>query len=585
MGFQTNGKEKAHVSKSKSKWNKNGDNSEHEEELEPEYVSHTPKSQSKKHMKKIESYDEDEVEQDNSYKTPKSQAKMYSYKTHSDEENNEKNITRTPKSQSKRIIMKKAESEEDEYDGDKNKSKSKTPKSQLKKNKLNIEKDIGRQESDEDLTELISTKKYQKKKSLTPSTCKFKNTNIDTAEEEKARDSDDSFDLDVSSRKKKISPNKKALKEQDSDDEVDVPRKTPLKSKKKDEKKKDELMTPVGDIGEPRSARKRKIPSYLKEFDVEDTKESSDKQDKTCLDPETPKQPKAAKRRKLEDTDEEDLYHEPEVYKRKKEDMEPKTPKRKKVNPLTPKSSQKKKVAITSEFGECVLCGLMFDEESNKFAMTDKTRETGQTFADLLFGLLHEETLPPSLVEHAKAVDLDSGNICTLCVSHVDQLDVFQQKVTDIKTSIISIFIQKTRNESLNHGDTDPAESHDEIGFKPTKLIPTPKKETPKKETPKKKGKKEKIGKIVTLVYQSPLKRVKDLETMSDKEISKMTETIIKYTPRQAKNNKTVKDDDIETEKENSKPDSELAEKLSVLSGIEIKKINKDDGDESLQIS
>ena len=35
---------------------------------------------------------------------------------------------------------------------------------------------------------------------------------------------------------------------------------------------KDELMTPVADIGEPRSARKRKIPSYLKEFDVEDTK-------------------------------------------------------------------------------------------------------------------------------------------------------------------------------------------------------------------------------------------------------------------------------------------------------------------------
>ena len=31
-------------------------------------------------------------------------------------------------------------------------------------------------------------------------------------------------------------------------------------------------MTPMGDIGEPRSARKRKIPSYLKEFDVEDTK-------------------------------------------------------------------------------------------------------------------------------------------------------------------------------------------------------------------------------------------------------------------------------------------------------------------------
>ena len=235
-------------------------------------------------------------------------------------------------------------------------------------------------------------------------------------------------------------------------------------------------------------------------------------------------------------------------------------------------------VPIPSEYGECVLCGLMFDEESTKIGMADKTRETGQTFADILFGLFHEESLPPSLAEKAKAVDLDMGNLCTLCVSHVDQLDVFQQKVTDIKTSIISIFMQKTRNDSLNHGEIESEESDDSEETKVVVQV-----------TPKKKAKKSKSGKLVTLVYQSPLKKVKDLEAMSDKEISKMTETVIKYTPRKSTTKamgieedkeKEVNEDEIEPQE-----DGDLAKKLSVLSGIEIKKINNETGDESLQIS
>merc|ERR1712128_80342 len=133
------------------------------------------------------------------------------------------------------------------------------------------------------------------------------------------------------------------------------------------------------------------------EFTVEESKpveEADVSEDKP--DPETPK-PRSAKRRKVE------------------EDPKPETPKRKKEEsePATPKSSHKKKAApstSTSEHGECVLCGLMFDEESTKFGMSDKTRETGQTFADILFGLFHEESLPPSLAEKAKAVDLDSGS-------------------------------------------------------------------------------------------------------------------------------------------------------------------------------
>ena len=44
--------------------------------------------------------------------------------------------------------------------------------------------------------------------------------------------------------------------------------------------------------------------------------------------------------------------------------------------------------------GMCDLCGLRFDQSSKKVTMTEKTRETGQTFADVLYGLFHEESLP-----------------------------------------------------------------------------------------------------------------------------------------------------------------------------------------------
>eukprot|EP00092_Neocalanus_flemingeri_P003418 GFUD01003660.1.p1 GENE.GFUD01003660.1~~GFUD01003660.1.p1 ORF type:complete len:751 (-),score=219.22 GFUD01003660.1:108-2360(-) len=233
----------------------------------------------------------------------------------------------------------------------------------------------------------------------------------------------------------------------------------------------------------------------------------------------------------------------------------------------------------------------MFDEESTKFGMSDKTRETGQTFADILFGLFHEESLPPSLAEKAKAVDLDMGSLCTLCVSHVDQLDVFQQKVTDIKTSIISIFIQKTRNDSLNQGEIESGDSDSEEEEEKVEI----------KATPKKKGKKSKGkgGKLVTLVYQSPLKKVRDLDAMSEKDILKMTETVIKYTPKKStkKEKAAEKEKEITEAQENEeettdaqenkeptpdpKPDPDLVQKLNALNGIEIKRINSETGNES----
>merc|ERR1711892_1131771 len=276
-------------------------------------------------------------------------------------------------------------------------------------------------------------------------------------EEQKAEESDASFNPDPPPKtpksKKKSNPKKKEEKpqEEDSDEEVEIKEDKKSQQKSKKGGKNNEMVErKLEELDEqPRTSRKRKVPSYLREFTVEESKpveEADVSEDKP--DPETPK-PRSAKRRKVEEDPK------PETPKRKKADAEPKTPKRKKEKsePATPKSSHKKKAApstSTSEHGECVLCGLMFDEESTKFGMSDKTRETGQTFADILFGLFHEESLPPSLAEKAKAVDLDSGSLCPLCLSHVDQLDVFQQKVTDIKTSIISIFIQKTSNSGLS---------------------------------------------------------------------------------------------------------------------------------------
>lgn len=187
----------------------------------------------------------------------------------------------------------------------------------------------------------------------------------------------------------------------------------------------------------------------------------------------------------------------------------------------------------------CDLCGLRFDESSKKVTMTEKTRETGQTFADVLYGLFHQESLPPSLTEEYNDVDYDNGLLCTLCVSYIDQMDVFQQKLSDIKSSIINVFIQKTKKESQREMQTFMDKEDVQI--------------------PKKRGRppKAKSDKIVTLVYQSPLKKATDL--VSEKS----------NTASQSKYEEGAKDDNLE-----------IAQKLSVLSGIEIKKINTETGEE-----
>ena len=198
------------------------------------------------------------------------------------------------------------------------------------------------------------------------------------------------------------------------------------------------------------------------------------------------------------------------------------------------------------------MCGLVLEDGMNKFSLTDKTRETGVTFGRLLSQLLRVETVPASLGNWAASTDLntDQAYLCTLCVSHIDQLDVFQQKVNEIQSSILKIFTQN-RNLHLETNGNLETESESDRENKNEQV------------TPKKRGRKPKIkeSKIVTLMYQSPLKKVADLQTMTQRDLLGPSAT---HCP-------------VVGEEEGE----DLVQKLRVLSGIEIKRVNTETGEES----
>jgi len=530
------------------------DNEEVQEKVETLRTETIPRGRKKK-----ESIDEQKAEDSDASYSPEETPKKSEKKM--------KEKLETPKTASKqRGRPKKNKSSENSIDEEKAEEDDES---------LNQEENLKKTEADLETPRTTSKSRGSKKE--TPKTDEL-------IDEDQAEESDESFNPEPVKKspkaKSKKSHKKKVVEPMDVDQsEQNEEMKTPMKKKQATPKKKAEVSKISNDRSaieeteedHPRTSRKRKIPSYLREFEIpiEETKDLTEADtNEDIIVPKTPK-PKSSKRRKVDA----DVETPKTTHKKKKE-----------CQPETPKSIRKKKIIQSlslTEFGECVLCGLMFDEESTKIGMADKTRETGQTFADILFGLFHEESLPPSLAEKAKAVDLDCGSLCTLCVSHVDQLDVFQQKVTDIKTSIISIFIQKTRNDSLNQGEIESGDSDSE---EEGNVIVKP---TPKKRGRKPKGK---GGKVVSLVYQSPLKKVRDLDAMSEKEISKMTETLIKFTPKKSKKVKAtdnveeineIMDNDTQKEETAPTPDPELAQKLSSLNGIEIKRINTETGDES----
>ena len=186
----------------------------------------------------------------------------------------------------------------------------------------------------------------------------------------------------------------------------------------------------------------------------------------------------------------------------------------------------------------CGLCGLRFDENSKKVEMTEKTRETGQTFADMLYGLFQDQSLPPSLSEKAKSIELDEGFLCTLCVSYVDQMDVFQKKLSEIRSSILDVFIKKTKMDSGSHLNRQAQLSGTPSDHKEEAKIPKKRGRPPKPKTEK-----------------SPLKKSENVEP-----------------------------NPVETSQPSELPEDnseDLSQKLSVLSGIEIKRVNTETGEES----
>jgi len=176
----------------------------------------------------------------------------------------------------------------------------------------------------------------------TPSRSRGRKTMVEK-EEDQADESDASFNPDptLKTPKRKSSSLKREESALDAESENEAQVKSTKKSSKKSKKpaNNDEMVASMLEELEeaPRSARKRKIPSYLREFAVEDTKVLPEKD--TVEDepvPQTPKN-KSVKRRRIEDDPE------PETPKRRKVDEEFKTPKSKKNNSVR-ESSHKKTV-------------------------------------------------------------------------------------------------------------------------------------------------------------------------------------------------------------------------------------------------
>ena len=284
----------------------------------------------------------------------------------------------------------------------------------------------------------------------------------------------------------------------------------------------------------PKLCRKRKFPTHLTEYAIPfyDDKEEED-EERTEIDDVpfklSPKQ-KSPKRKK-------ELKPVPEAKSSSHEDTCDLVPKNNYSSPISPKKNIIEQINKNS-FGICSLCGLRFDEQSKKLTMQDNTRETGQTFANVLQSFFLGASLSNSLKEEFSKVDVDEGYLCTLCVSYIEQYDVFQKKLNDIKLVMINVFSNKTKDDTqiLQIGSDGEEADAEEV------------------KTPKKRGRppKPKSDKIVTLLYKSPLK--------------KMKEEVMKHVPKD----------------ENEKSDNEaVARKLSTLSGIEIKRVNVENGSET----
>merc|ERR1740123_166227 len=128
--------------------------------------------------------------------------------------------------------------------------------------------------------------------------------------------------------------------------------------------------------------------------------------------------------------------------------------------------------------------------------------------------------------------DTESGLLCTMCVSYIEQMDVFQNKLAEVKESIWGVITRKIQVDTVIDLRSD-AEKEENSEDKPSP-------------SPSKRGRPRK----------SPVNCVK--EVLSS----------VKFTTSNKKEVPSLNDTE------------EIANKLKVLSGIEIKRINTETGEE-----
>ena len=120
----------------------------------------------------------------------------------------------------------------------------------------------------------------------------------------------------------------------------------------------------------------------------------------------------------------------------------------------SPKKSPVKKnivAQLKSDFGECLLCGLRFEESSRNMGLNEKTRESNQSFGEVLQRFFKQETLPDMVKNHYEKMDTESGLLCTMCVSYIEQMDVFQNKLAEVKNSIMGVISRNGKVDTAIH--------------------------------------------------------------------------------------------------------------------------------------
>jgi len=315
-------------------------------------------------------------------------------------------------------------------------------------------------------------------------------------------------DRSYSPDKQKYSPKKKSPRKSTTNIITNYyTKKSPPKLR--EPRKKLEISVDDIDAEFPKVCRKRKIPSHFSEYALPCSEEETDKIIKS-----SPKSKPSKKKRESPEINLSETFLNDEIT-----DSPKKSPVKKNIV-----------AQLKSDFGDCFLCGLRFDDTSRIMKMNEKTRESNRSFGDILHIFFKEETFPD--IGKNQMEDTESGLLCTMCVSYIEQMDVFQNKLAEVKESIWGVITRKIQVDTVIDLRSD-AEKEENSEDKPSP-------------SPSKRGRPRK----------SPVNCVK--EVLSS----------VKFTTSNKKEVPSLNDTE------------EIANKLKVLSGIEIKRINTETGEE-----